>query len=324
MAQERGGQVVSAVCPQAQERVVRSSPSYLSYRTCLSSFIEACKLVPVRPSILLLVLPLSFACSHSFSSDAAGESRSPLVAEANAERAGATAPGAQVVQRKRIRKGTLHLTVERPARSRLEVERIVASSQGFLEGVESTGADNATASSVRIVARIPESQFDAVIARLRKLGRVGQESQESKDVTREIVDTDARLRNLQRTEERLLALLTQQSAVLADVLAVERELTRVRGEIEQLTSALKALEHDVAMATLTVHLSNDEPADLEGPDDAWKPARKLWREGGAVVARSAAGLVWFAAGVVRLLLMLLPWTPVLGVAWLVWRRARRK
>lgn len=230
-------------------------------------------------------------------------------------------PVAAIVQRKRIRKATLYLTVDEVTRSRGAVEQLVAKSQGFIERMTQHYESGA---SVTIIARVPEGQLDTVIAKARALGRVGQESQESKDVTREVIDTDARLRNLQRTEERLLNLLSQQNSALADVLAVESEMTRVRGEIEQLSAQLKSLEHDVAMATLTVNLSTDDTADLEGPDDAWRPMRKVWREGGAVVARSAAGMVWAAATGIRLVLLLLPWLPPIGLVAYLWRRRRKK
>ncbi len=275
------------------------------------------------PPIWIVLLCIVLACSHGPDAGSVSESSSAL-SQVPAPGANSAAPGAAVIQRKRIRKATLYLVVDELTHSRGKLEKLVTESQGFVESIESVAQHYAAVASVVMVARIPETRLDAVVAQARKLGRVGQESQESKDVTREIVDTDARLRNMQRTEERLLALLGEQSAALADVLAVERELTRVRGEIEQLSAALKALEHDVAMATLTVHLSNDESADLEGPDDAWKPVRKLWREAGAVVARSAAGLVWSAAALVRMMLMFLPWIPLVGFAWFVWRRVRRK
>ena len=131
------------------------------------------------------------------------------------------------------------------------------------------------------------------------------------------------MRNLTRTEERLLSLLQQASGTLSDVLAVERELTRVRGEIEQITSQLRALEHDIAMATLSLRLSSDEPDALIGPDDAWRPLRVLKRDAGAVVATSAGALLAAIAFALRSLLALLPWTPLLALLWLGVRRYRK-
>jgi len=274
-------------------------------------------------SVIALLLFLGCACSTSAPTSLVSSSDRNTSTESESAGKGsdATGPGAAITHRKRIRRATLFLTVDELSRSRGALEKLVAKSQGFVENIAQQFAPRA---SVTMVARVPVEQLDAVVAKARALGRVGQESQESKDVTRDIVDTDARLRNLQRTEERLLALLAQQASALADVLAVERELTRVRGEIEQLTAQLKSLEHDVAMATLTVLLSTEESADLEGPDDAWRPMRKIWREAGAVVARSAAGLVWSAAAAIRALLLLVPWLPLIGLLVFFWRRRRKK
>jgi hypothetical protein len=97
----------------------------------------------------------------------------------------------------------------------------------------------------------------------------------------------------------------------------------VRGEIEHITSQLRALEHDNAMATITVSLSSDEPDALVGPDDSWRPLRFLKRDAGAVVATSAGALLAAIAFALRSLLALLPWTPLLALLWLGVRRYRK-
>jgi hypothetical protein len=229
---------------------------------------------------------------------------------------------AQNVDRKRVRKVALRLAVHDVLKARGAFETLITTQQGFLESLDTNG--QGTATTVRGVARVPDANLDGVVARVRSLGRVLEESQETKDVTRQFVDTDARLRNLTRTEERLLDLLAQSGSSLADVLAVERELTRVRGEIEQITSELRALEHDVQLAQLSVDLTSDEPEALAGPDDAWRPLRILKRDAWAIVATSAGALIATAAFLLRTALAALPWIPILFVAWISWRWVRRR
>ena len=72
----------------------------------------------------------------------------------------------------------------------------------------------------------------------------------AQDVTAEWVDVEARLANHRRSEARLQALLAENTATLADVLQVERELARVRGEIESYEGRMRVLSDQVGLATL--------------------------------------------------------------------------
>jgi hypothetical protein len=89
--------------------------------------------------------------------------------------------------------------------------------------------------------RVPADQLDGTLAEVRKLGRVEAESQSGQEITAQYVDLEARLSNGRNTERRLIDVLQQRTGKLADVLAVETELSRVRGEIESMESQRKTL-----------------------------------------------------------------------------------
>jgi hypothetical protein len=104
-----------------------------------------------------------------------------------------------------------------------------------------------------VTLRVPVSGFQDALKAIEQLGEVEQTSINSRDVTEEFVDLEARLRNLQRQEERLLELLDKAASV-RDVLEVERELTRVRAEIERIQGRLNLLGRLVELATVSVEL----------------------------------------------------------------------
>ena len=237
-------------------------------------------------------------------------SRSAPEASGPPAQASAAAATPAQVSRKQIVETTLFVSAQRPRDARAKLERTLAELGGFVQRLEAQGV--AADLSYHFVVRVPEAKLGAMLAAVRTLGSVHSETQEVKDVTREYIDVDARLRNLQRTEQRLLGLLSERSAALADVIAVEQELTRVRGEAEQLTAQLRALDHDVALATLTVWIQPAHTA-VAMPDDAFAPVRNLWADAGSVLASSAASLLWAVTFGLRGLLALVPWLPVLAL-----------
>lgn len=111
--------------------------------------------------------------------------------------------------------------------------------------------------------RVPADQLDATLGELRKLGRVEAESQSGQEITAQYVDLEARLSNSRNTERRLVDLLQQRTGKLADVLAVETELSRVRGEIESMESQRKSLAKQVDFATLNATVNEDYKAQLQ-------------------------------------------------------------
>lgn len=105
-----------------------------------------------------------------------------------------------------------------------------------------------------ISIRVPAKNFDAAMSALRGLAvDVTAESTSSKDVTEEYVDLSAKLKNLQATEEQLLKLMEKAEKV-EDILNVQRELSRVRGEIEQTKGRMQYLERTSETSLIEVHL----------------------------------------------------------------------
>ncbi len=106
-----------------------------------------------------------------------------------------------------------------------------------------------------IAIRVPAEDFSDVMEALRELAvDVTHEDTSSKDVTEEYVDLSAKLHNMEATEEQLLKLMEKAEKV-EDILNVQRELSRTRGQIEQTKGRMQYLERTSATSLIRVNLS---------------------------------------------------------------------
>ncbi len=135
------------------------------------------------------------------------------------------------------------------------LDRIAEFAQGFGGYVVSSNrwgeAENLAGN---IAIRVPAENFDRVMRSLRGLAvEVTSESTSSKDVTEEYIDLSAKLHNLEATEEQLLRLMEKAEKV-EDILSVQRELFRTRGEIEQTQGRIQYLERTSDTSLIEVYL----------------------------------------------------------------------
>ncbi|MDP2182476.1 MAG: DUF4349 domain-containing protein [Actinomycetota bacterium] len=104
-----------------------------------------------------------------------------------------------------------------------------------------------------MTVRIPADKLDAFSKEVSALGEVLRQSADESDVTQEHVDLSARLKNLQAQETRLREFFSSAKKV-DEMLAIEQELGRVRGDIESMQAQIAYLERQAAMATVTIEL----------------------------------------------------------------------
>lgn len=146
-------------------------------------------------------------------------------------------------------------------------------------------------------------------------GRVVSSSVDSEDLSRQIVDTEARLRAMTTLRDRLLALLASRPGKLSDLVEIERELARVQGEIDSTQSQLAVMRGRVEMSILTIQYVS---TGTVAPDGVWSPLV------GAVT--DFIGIVAFTlAAMIRLIAWLAPWLLVgAGVVWLFRKRLPKR
>ncbi len=179
------------------------------------------------------------------------------------------APGPPPVQRMVERRAELVLAATDFDKARTGMEAIVRRHGGYASALTVTASQGA-ARALDATVRVPADQLDAVLTELKSLGRVEQESQGGEEVTAQFVDLEARLANARNTESRLTELLRDRTGKLSDVLEVEQQVSRVRGEIEEMEAQRKSLTNLVEFATVTVRMTegHKSTATLGRLDDA--------------------------------------------------------
>ncbi len=175
--------------------------------------------------------------------------------------------------------------------------------RGGYVGTLTESTDGLGVRTVTVEVRLPAQQFEATKTQLEGMGKVKDQSVSAEDVTEEFVDSQARLRNLNRTELRLLAHLDK-TGKMSDTLLVERELGRIRQESEQIEGRLRFLSNRVKFSSLTVTISGTPGALPIQPVDTYSSAR--------VATDASRSLLEFAQGVWARLI----WLGIWAVVWL--------
>ncbi|MBI3475328.1 MAG: DUF4349 domain-containing protein [Acidobacteria bacterium] len=220
-----------------------------------------------------------------------------------------------------IRTAQLALITKDFDNTRSTIEAILKRHRGYL-GELKVGGSTGSGRTLNATLRVPADQLDASLTELKGFGRVESESQTGQDVTSQYVDLQARLANSRNTEQRLTDLLRNRTGKLSDVLEVEQEVDRVRGEIEQMEAERKSMSNQVGFATLNVTIKEDYQAQLQVvPPSTWT----------RLINAAISGYKDMVEGVMSLALFLLEvgptllfWIAVLFLpARLVWKKVRR-
>jgi len=174
-------------------------------------------------------------------------------------------PGAlDTAQRQIISQATVSIEVKDVTAAIDQVRAIAEGLGGFVGQLSTSGGPKRQQSTVTV--RVPQAEFFTALERIKALGKVRAESVGSQDVTEQFIDLQARLRSAQREEESLLSLL-ERAGTVSEILTIERELSRVRSEVERYQGQLNFLERRVELATITVTLFPPE-AEATSPPSA--------------------------------------------------------
>ncbi|MEI6848672.1 MAG: DUF4349 domain-containing protein [bacterium] len=151
-----------------------------------------------------------------------------------------------------IRTGTFSLEVEDVDASLTKLTGVVKRQGGYVSG--SYRYTDTSTPYLTVTFRVPAASFDAAVLALRAEGTVLSEQISTYEVTMQLVDLEARLRNLRASETALLELMSRATTV-SDVLAVQTQLTSVRSDIESYDAQRASLADQVAMTTVSVTIS---------------------------------------------------------------------
>ncbi len=218
-----------------------------------------------------------------------------------------------------VKTATLTLRVKAIEPSLKRTAQIVSSQEGDILSLQDDVPQNETAyhtASLRF--RVPQARLDAVLTDLVTLGTVESRAIQAEDVASQIVDFDARLKNLRRAEETVLGIMSRSGSV-GDVLKVSQELTNIRSEIEQIQAQVQSLRQRVAYST--VDLSIKEAITQTQPGiPLGERLKESWSESTHAIGNTTAGLLQLAVW----LLVFSPYLVGIAAAVLLIRKAQKR
>jgi prepilin-type N-terminal cleavage/methylation domain-containing protein len=220
-------------------------------------------------------------------------------------------------ERKIIYEAQIALVVDSVADTESAVAKLLAEYDGYIAESSVTGRQGDQLTGLWRV-RIPVDKFPAFLAAVAKLGVTENRQQTAQDVSEEFVDLEARIANQKELERRIVALLDSATDKIADVIAVEQQLARVRGEIEQMEGRLRYLTNRTDLTTVSItareehdYVPPEAPTFVNRVKQAWRDSLQSLQDAG-----ERLGVAIVAAA---------PWIGVLAVltaplAWLVRRQ----
>ena len=165
----------------------------------------------------------------------------------------AAEPAPVIDTRKLIRNAQLDLEVKNYQIAVDEITTLTKQAGGYVDTSNSQKGGNGKLQGT-VVAKVLPQFLDAFLLKLRDLGELRNQSVSTDDVTKDYFDTTARLENSRKMEIQLQELLKRNNGKVSELLQVEREIGRVRGEIEQMQGQLKLYDFQVQFATVTINM----------------------------------------------------------------------
>lgn len=243
----------------------------------------------------------STARSENAEQSHTGENGTTLVAMQNNN----AAANAIALNRKIIYNTSIGLVVQDYAKFESELPALVNAHGGFVASNNTNRRYNDNQSGDWVI-RIPVAQYASFLGGIDALGFAENRNENAQDVTEEYVDIETRIKNKQALESRVLGILEDRSGKLNDILEIERELSRVREEIERMEGRLRYLKERTSLATVTIRCrEQQEYVPIAAPT--------LGSRLGQAFSGSISTMQFVAANVLVLFVAVLPWLVILAV-----------
>jgi hypothetical protein len=192
-----------------------------------------------------------------------------MVEQGEAPVTGTQTPVSQVpqIETRTIRTGSLTIEIKKDAFNRQYAQVVlIAEGVGGLVSDSRSDSSNGRITGGTVTIRIPNDTFPEVMDKLKKLGKVKSISEQAQDVTEEYVDLESRINNL-RSQEAVYLRLMAKAQTIEESIAVQRELSVIQEQIEQLQGRKNYLDNHVQFSTVQVTLL--EPGASAGEDGGW-------------------------------------------------------
>jgi Domain of unknown function (DUF4349) len=231
---------------------------------------------------------------------------------------GANQPTATPQKPQLVKTAELSLRLDSIDKAMVQLRQIVRSQQGDIYNFQDDRLpENGRNHQATLMLKVPSTALENTLAEIAKLGRVESQGIKSDDVSQQLVDTDARLKNL-RQQEDLTRKIMDRSGSVKDILAVSKELAAIRDQIERLDATVKNLRQQVAYSTVNLRLEESQ-STLPIGDAFGVQVQETWKNSthaaGSLGTNLALGLLW-----------LIPFAPfiAIGCGGAYYLRQRRK
>ncbi len=194
-----------------------------------------------------------------------------------------------------IKKAELSVVVKSIDASTKSVTNIVEKQQGDILGFQNQKPpDSSVRQTASVEIRVPQQRLETTLDALAKLGTVENRALTAEDVTDQLVDSEARLRNLRKSEEMVLKIM-ERSGSVGDVLKAAQELSNIRESIERIDAQLKSLRNQVAYSTISLTLEAAVSAQQTPEPSLGLRVQETWGKATHSVGELTLGL--FALGI---------------------------
>ena len=220
------------------------------------------------------------------------------VVPADSSYAGDVAQDLPQTEKKIIKNGDLNLKVDSADKAAEKISEIAKNNKGEVFSTSFYQTSNNVKSGT-ITIKVPVANFEKAFAEVKDVAAlVIRESISGQDVTEEYIDIQAQLKNRQAEEQSYIKILDRAQKI-QDVLDVTQQLSRVRGNIEQLQGRIKYLESQTDMSTISANVTEDENITVI---DSWRPWQVV-KESFNSLIKVIQGLIDF---IIRLVIILIP------------------
>lgn len=166
--------------------------------------------------------------------------------------------------------------------------------------------------SASLSARVPPRNVAVFLTGLAKSGDITQHGREAEDKTNQVVDADARIKNLTELRDRLRLMLNDKSAKLKDIIDVERELANTQSQLDSIVSVRKILSLETDLVAVNVDFSAKQGITEQG---FFSPVARALKDAGRVMMESLAAVITFVMTALPWLLIGIPGLIIIGKVW---------
>lgn len=204
----------------------------------------------------------------------------------------------------KIRRAHLTLVISDIERAAEEIRQKAEQLQGYVSSLEFYDLTQERRAG-HITLRVPGDQFETALAMLGEVGKVRDTSFSEEDVTLQYVDLEARIKTMEAQEKRLRELLEKADKV-EEVLEVEKELWRVRGDLESMVAEFRHLQQQVSYSTINIHLQEKDPLTTSLVEDlgTWEKIGSFFALNTNRLIKGVSGFVVFIIGSLPILIPL--------------------